>query len=162
MEDKKSPATGAALKPPQVQREAPESVPLSLLQDLETLLSQRYGGALEDGERIRVDAKTGAKAAWLQARVGTSDRGHEFELFTRDVADEGLDGALGLLVDFLDGVLEAFFAAARDAYLPLEFAARRFEDTLLFARSEYRDYTAEAAAEALLEGRTVPGPSEKQ
>lgn len=147
---------------PDVDRETPEAVPPHLLEDLEELLAERYGGALEEGEHIRVEARTGPRAAWLRARVGTLDKAHEIELFARDVKGDGLEGALGVLVDFLDGVLEELFAAGGDAYLPLDFTARRFDEHTVYARSEVRDFAAEAAAAALLEGRTVPGPEDPQ
>ena len=147
---------------PDPDRETPDPVPLGLIGDLEELLADRYSGALEEGEHIRVRARTGRNAAWLRARVGTDQRAHEIELFARDVEGEALDGALGVLVDFLDGVLEELFAAARDAYLPLDYSPRRFDDHVVFARSEVRDFAAEAAADALLEGRSVRGPEEAQ
>lgn len=150
------------LTPAEIERAAPEAVPIALLSDLEALLAERYGGALEEGQHIGIEARTGPDAAWLKTRVGSSERAHEIELFTCDVQGDGLDGALGLLVDFLDGVLEELFAAGGDAYLPLDFTPRRFEGTVLYARSELRDYAAEAAAAALIEGRTVQGPDEAQ
>lgn len=152
----------ATTQAPVVEQETPEPVSLALLYDLERLLAERFGGALEEHETISIDARTGPDAAWLRARVGDSDAGHEIELFVRHVSGEGLDGALGILVDFLDGVLEELFAAHRDAYLPLDFAERRFENHLVFTRSEFRHFAAEAAAEALLEGRTIRGPEDPQ
>lgn len=162
MAEKKSSDPAFAHAPPDVEREAPEAVPQALLDDLEELLAERYGGALDEGDHIRVEARTGPEAAWLNARVGSDDKAHEIELFTRGVPGDALEGALGVLVDFLDGVLEELFATVGDAYLPLDFTPRRFDEHTVYARSEVRDFAAEAAADALLEGRTVKGPDEAQ
>lgn len=158
-------STAPELAPPEPEREAPAPADGSLLQALESLLADRYGAALSAGERIAVAARSGPAAAWLCARVGDADRGMEFELFTRTMpkaAPNEADALLELLIDFLDGVLEEYFAAERDAFLPLDFSPRRYESHWIFARSEMRDYTAEAAADAWLAGaaphHAIKGP----
>lgn len=156
------PPPAAALEPgpPDPTREAPTPADEGLLRDLEALLHERYGATLVPDEQISVSARTGASAAWLRARVGDAERALEFELFTRlgePASSSEDDDLLAWLIDFLDGVLAEFFAADRDAYLPLDFTPHAFEGRWIFARSELRDFAAEAAANAWLERAGLKG-----
>ena len=143
---------GKALRAPTPESEAPSPVEPELLADVEEALVERHGAGLSDDETVRLEASSGASAAWLKARVGNDQRAHEAELFVRDVDGDGLDGALGVLVDYLDGLLEEWLASERDAWLPLDWDARAYEDLTLFARGDLRDRAAERAADALLSG----------
>ena len=141
-------------KPPAILKETPKKLSPQLTASLEEALHQRHGDFLEAGESIRVSARTGKKAAFLQARVGTDDIVMEFEVFARDVKGDALDCALGVIVDFLDGVLDEFFEEDRDAYLPLDYTAHPYETddgtVYVLARQEGRNYKAEEAADAIL------------
>ena len=57
------------------------------------------------------------------------------------------DGALDRAVDYLDGVLAEL---ADDAFLPLDWEGRTYDDGHVFVRGEVRDYVAEEAAAKLL------------
>jgi hypothetical protein len=137
---------------PDPKTESPEYVPEGMRMDLEQALCEGYAEQLEPGESITVAMRTGPDCAWLEARVGPPGRAFELELFAREVPGELFDGALGLLVDYLDGVLEEWLGKDREGFLPLDFEGRPFEDHIVFVRGELRDYAAEAAAERLLKG----------
>ncbi len=138
--------------PPEPQREAPSLVESDAVVDIEAALVERHGGGFGDDETLRLEAHTGARAAWLLARVGTEERAYEAELFARGVEGELLDGALGLLIDYLDGLLEEWLESGRDAWLPLDWDTRTFDGVTLFARGDLRDYAAEREADLLLRG----------
>jgi hypothetical protein len=130
----------------------PFAVDNALTRDITAALSQRHASFLKDGETITLVAFTGNDAAYLELFVGEPARPYTFEVFCERVPGELLDGALGLLVDYLDGVLAEFFRHEREAHLPLEFARRRFEGQDVVVRSEQREFALEAAADALLAG----------
>lgn len=143
------------VKAPAPEQETPEPLPATLLRELEGALQRAHQASLEGDEGIRLEGREGPRAGWLLARVGEEGRPWEFELFVRDVAGEGLDGPLGVLLDFLDGVLTEFFEADRDAWLPLDFVGHPYElggglTCVVFARGTRRDLDAEAAADRLL------------
>lgn len=142
---------------PAPESEAPSPIDADLLAEVEEALVERHGDRLHDDETVRLEASAGARAAWLRARVGSDERGVEAELFMRGVEGEGLDGALGVLVDYLDGLLEEWLAGGRDAWLPLDWDARAYDDVTLFARGDLRDYAAERAADLLLSGNGASG-----
>lgn len=143
---------GKAQRAPAPEREAPSPVSSELLGDVEEALVERHGERLSDDESVRLEASLGASAAWLKARIGSDERGYEAELFVRDVDGDDLDGALGVLVDYLDGLLAEWLASERDAWLPLDWAPRAYDAFTVFARGDVRDYAAERAADALLSG----------
>lgn len=128
----------------------PHAVPEALREQIAGALAETHGRALGDDDGVDVEAFTGAGAAFLAVRVGNDDDAYDFEFFCGDKEGALLDGALGLLVDYADGVLREFFAHDRDAFLPLEFQARRFEGTELLVRSERRALALEDAADRLL------------
>ena len=132
--------------------QTPDDVPFTLLDEIARALSRAHGRALSNDERVTVEAFTGDRAAFLAVRVGNHEDAHDFEFFCADKDGALLDGALGLLVDYADGVLKEFFAHDRDAFLPLEFQARRFDGKELLVRSERRALALEDAADRLLAG----------
>jgi hypothetical protein len=130
----------------------PHAVDDVLAADIVAALHSRYAPFLESSETIALFAFTGDDAAFLEVHVGEPARPYTFEFFCERVPGALLEGALGVLVDFLDGVLAEFFRHEREAHLPLEFARRRFDDTDILVRSERREFALEAAADALLAG----------
>jgi hypothetical protein len=130
-------------------RETPDDAPRALVRDLRRALKERHRRGL-GADRVKIEAKTGPEAAWLKCAIGSDARAHEIELFVRDVDDSGIDGGLGVLVDFLDGALEQFFEADRDAWLPLDFTGHPAGEHVVLARMELRDYAAERMADELL------------
>lgn len=143
---------GGPPRAPAPESEAPSPADPDLLADVESALVERHGDALTDDESVRLEATLGPDAAWLKARIGSEERAYEAELFAREVEGEGLDGALGALVDYLDGLLEEWLASERDAWLPLDWEGRPYDGLTLYARGDLRDYAAERAADALLSG----------
>ncbi len=135
---------------PDSDSETPTQAPKALGEKIEAAIQARYEANLDANEAIRLLIKTGQKAAYVRARVGDGQRVMEFEVFVRDVAGPALDGALGPAVDFLDSVLEQYFDADRDAYLPIDYVGHPYEDTVVFARQQARDLVAEAEADKWL------------
>ncbi len=147
---------GTKTRPPAPDDETPVHADADLLDDVEAALATRYAKDLADGEQIVVDARTGPRAAWIGAAIDEGAKVHELELFLRDVPGDGLDGALGVLVDYLQGVLDELFAAERHASLPLDWEGRPYDGKVVYARGEKRDYEAEDAAAALLDEPPAP------
>jgi hypothetical protein len=141
---------------PALDEETPQDVEASLLAQVSAALNERHGGGLMFGEAIEVAARSGDRAAYLRAAVGNTERAHELELFARDVPGDELEGALGVLVDYLDAVLEEWFAADREGGLPLDFEARPYAGTTVFVRQQLREYALEAEADRWLEQGGAP------
>ena len=142
--------TGKKVPPPAPDRETPHDVDSELVTSIADGFTEQYGHLLDEDERIAVIAREGPRAAYLRVRVGDVRHVVEFEVFVRDVAGAGLEGALGPAVDFLDGVLTEFFDEDRDASLPLDYVGHPYDDTVVYARQETRDLLAEAEAEKWL------------
>ncbi len=130
--------------------ETPDAIDPALTKDIESLLQTRFKRFLEPDEAIRINASTGNRAAHVEARVGTLDEAHVFELFAENIEGEQLEGALGLLIDYLDGVLKEFFVSEKDAYFPLDFSPRTFAKQTLYARHTFRRFALEEEANRLL------------
>lgn len=127
--------------PPDKDEETTTPVDGVLLDDVEAALSARFAD-----QRVAVDARTGPRAAWVGAAVPEGRRVHEVEVFARDVDGEGLDGALGVVLDYLAEIVPAL----DEGYLPLDWEGRPYDGGVVFVRGEVRDYEAEAQAAALL------------
>jgi hypothetical protein len=137
---------------PAPDRETPDPLRTGLSVDLNDALNERHGPGLDAGEHIRLEARLGPRAAWILARVGTDQRAFEMELFAREVSGEELEGALGVLVDWLDGALGEWLAAGREGWVGLDWDRRELDGVSLWVRGELRDYEAEALADRLLAG----------
>lgn len=121
--------------------------------NLERALSAKLRGAEVAGP-LRVEGKTGAKAACVVAMLGTERRAHELFVFTRaPTGDEALDRC----IDYLDGIIDELAGATDERFLPLDWEGRPYahEHAIVFVRGEVRDYVAEEQAAALL-GEPVP------
>lgn len=133
--------------PPDPERVAPTPVGEGLRLDVERALQEQLGGALEAGESVRVEVRDGPEAAWLRVRVGTDASAWEMELCATDVLGEGLEGALGKLVDWLDGALAEWLGNERTGWVSVGWEPREYDGAKLWARGEVRDFAAEAAAD---------------
>ncbi len=144
-------------------------MPDTLRNDLRRAVRERHAARLGldahgADEALDVDAMVGPEAAIVVCVVGTARRAHELYVFTRSRAGGGLDGALGIAIDYIDGVLEEAIGS-EDAFLPLDWEGRPFdvdgESCVVFVRGEVRDYVAEEAAAVLLgeeqAPRAIPG-----
>lgn len=121
------------------------------------LLLEKYDTHLKSTETIRLEALHGSNCLLLRALVGTQEKAHCFELFTDSPTQPSMQ--FGLLLDFLDGVLEEFFEHERNAGLPLDFVKRKFEGADLLVRQELRNFEAERLAEELLNPPNDKKPS---
>ena len=135
--------------PPAPEEETPHPMDAEILGDLQKALCQRHAGSSQDAESIRLEGGQGPGAAWLKASVPRGRQVHEVEIFTRDVPGEALE-AIGLVADYLDGVLTELTEADGEAFLPLDFVGAPFEGFTIFARSRLRDLEAERLADELL------------
>jgi hypothetical protein len=159
--------------PPDLASECPHELDAALRDDLRRALRERHAERLGVDERgvalaLDVDAMTGDRAAVAVAVTGTVRRAHEVFVFTRATGpkggDAGLDGPLGVAVDYLDGLLDELIDAD-DGSLPLDWEGRPYADgerrVVVFVRGEVRDYVAEEEAARLLQedpaARAIPG-----
>ena len=140
------------LTPPAPDDECPREVAPAVIDPIRDALLDAHADALGDEDTLAIHARTGPRCGWLRARVGPPRHPHEFELFTRDVDGDGLDGALGVLVDYIDGVLTEYFDGGREAGLGLGFHPRDYDGVVVWGRSEVRDLDAEAEADRWLNG----------
>lgn len=113
-------------------------------------LLERFLKRLNTGEDIFVKGFTGFESAFLEIDIGADTKMHHFEFFTKNLRGDELDGALGLLVDYADGVLEEFFRFKRNRFFPIDFVQREYDGHPVFARHELRNNKAEAMGDALL------------
>lgn len=136
------------LKDPKSQ--CPEVIRKDLQNMITDALLERFLKRLNQGEDIAVRGFTGFESAFLEIQIGTQEKMHHFEFFTRNLRGDELDGALGLLVDYADGVLEEFFRFKRNRYFPIDFVQREYDGHPVFARHELRNLKAESAGDELL------------
>lgn len=113
-------------------------------------LLERFAKRLNAGEQIQVRAFTGFECAFLEVRIGTEVKTHLFEFFTKNLRGDELDGALGLLVDYADGVLEEFFRFKRNRYFPIDFVQREYDGHAVLARHELINSKADRMADELI------------
>jgi hypothetical protein len=118
--------------------------------DASDLLSQKFADKLTVDEEIFLEALWGKDCALLKASVGNSQKAFVFELFIAHLDASGVEAGFGLLVDFLDGVLEEFFMRKRGAGFGLDFAPRQFEASTILVRQEFHNFEAERLADELL------------
>jgi hypothetical protein len=140
-----------ARRAPDPAAETTDRVDGGLLSQIIDALADRH--ALDETE---LDGRTGAGTGWLRARIGPETETWEVELFVRNVGGEALDGALGVLVDYLDGFLEGWTSAGREGWAPLDWEGRPYaldddELCVVYVRGEVRNLDAERARDRLLE-----------
>jgi hypothetical protein len=136
---------------PDIEKECPIHAPADILAHLEKGIAEKYARFLTAPSELKIDCRLGPQTAFVHCQIGPPNFTHDFHFFTRDVPGSDFDGALGVLVDFLDGSLEQFFAADRDASFPLDYTGHPFgKDYTVFARSSRRDIEAEDEANRFL------------
>lgn len=128
----------------------PEVIRKDLQNMISDALLERFSKRLNAGEDIHVRGFTGFECAFLEIEIGAPQKMHRFEFFTKNLRGDELDGALGLLVDYADGVLEEFFRFKRNRYFPIDFVQREYDGHPVFARHELNDINAEKMADELL------------
>lgn len=131
--------------------ECPDAIDAHLIQSIEKALQKQHRAHLNPDEKIWIQAFTGAKSALLRGFIGTEQKAHVFEFFARGTSENRLDGTLGLLLDYFDGVLAEFFHEDRDAWLPLDFTCLQFDGKPIFVRHELRNFGAEKLADEWLQ-----------
>jgi len=120
----------------------------ALVRTLRDALVRKYQKSLNSSS-FSLELKSGNACAWLMCKVGDISQ-HCFELFVADVPGDEIEGALGVIIDFLDGVLDEFFAADRDAYLSLDYSLYKFGEYDVYGRSTLVQPALESDADALL------------
>jgi hypothetical protein len=128
----------------------PEIIRRDLQNMITDALLERFSKRLNPSEEIHVNGFTGFECAFLQINIGTDSKTHLFEFFAQNMRGDELDGALGLLVDYADGVLEEFFRFKRNRFFPLDFVQREFDGHPVFARHELINPKAESLGDDLL------------
>jgi hypothetical protein len=130
--------------------QCPEVIRKDLQNMITDALLERFMKRLHAEEDISVRGYTGFESAFLEIDIGTIEKMHHFEFFTKNLRGDELDGALGLLVDYADGVLEEFFRFKRNRYFPIDFVQREYDGHPVFARHELRNTKAEELSNELL------------
>jgi hypothetical protein len=128
----------------------PEVIRKDLQNMITDALLERFSKRLVAGEGISVRGFTGFECAFLEIEIGSETKMHHFEFFTKNLRGDELDGALGLLVDYADGVLEEFFRFKRNRYFPIDFVQREYDGHPVFARHELKNHKADKMADAAL------------
>ncbi|HXW60329.1 MAG TPA: hypothetical protein VEK06_02210, partial [Myxococcota bacterium] len=128
----------------------PEVIRKDLQNMIKDALLERFSKRLNPGEQIQVRAFTGFECAFLEVKIGTELKAHLFEFFTKNMRGDELDGALGLLVDYADGILEEFFRFKRNRYFPIDFVQREYDGHAVLARHELINQKADKMADELL------------
>lgn len=130
--------------------QCPDVIRKDLQNMITDALLERFLKRLNPGEDIYVKGYTGFECAFLEIDIGAETKMHHFEFFTKSLRGDELDGALGLLVDYADGVLEEFFRFKRNRYFPIDFVQREYDGHPVFARHELKSPKADKMGDALL------------
>ncbi len=130
--------------------QCPDVIRKDLQNMITDALLERFLKRLNPGEDIYVKGYTGFECAFLEIDIGAETKMHHFEFFTKNLRGDELDGALGLLVDYADGVLEEFFRFKRNRYFPIDFVQREYDGHPVFARHELRNQKADKMGDTLL------------
>lgn len=128
----------------------PDAIRKDLQNMITDALLERFLKRLNPGEQITVRGYTGFECAFLDIRIGTEQKTHLFEFFAKNLRGDELDGALGLIVDYADGVLEEFFRFKRNRYFPIDFVQREYDGHAVFARHELISPLADTMGDELL------------
>ncbi|MCA9508027.1 MAG: hypothetical protein KC505_06385 [Myxococcales bacterium] len=128
----------------------PEVIRKDLQNMITDALLERFLKRLNPGEKITVKGFTGFECAFLEIRIGTEQKTHLFEFFAKNMRGDELDGALGLIVDYADGILEEFFRFKRNRSFPIDFVQREYDGHPVFARHELINPSATEMADDLL------------
>ncbi len=126
----------------------------ALIADIEVLLREKYCDNVSLQNQIYITALYGDSGVILNARVGNKESAHLFELACEHMNDPGIDGALGVLVDYLDGILAEFYKEKGHRWLPLDYTARPFENHTIFVKHTYRNFALENAADIILKDQS--------
>ncbi len=130
--------------------QCPDVIRKDLQNMITDALLERFLKRLSVGEDISVKGFTGFECAFLEIDIGSETKMHHFEFFTKNLRGDELDGALGLLVDYADGVLEEFFRFKRNRFFPIDFVQREYDGHPVFARHELKNPKAEGMGDELL------------
>ena len=134
-----------------IEENCDQPVDQALIEDLQALLKDSFEKYFKTGEQISIHAKTGLHCAFLQATFGADAAAHIFEFAATDVEGEPLDGALGLLIDYLGEVIAEFLENDREAFLPLDYSLSEVDRNKIYVRHEFRNFAAEKLANEFLQ-----------
>ena len=114
-------------------------------------LKKKHRLSLRTTDNVVVTGNFGPDAAFLRCTIGDDKRRVCIEIFVRNVVGEGLDGALGVVVDYLDGVIAAYFESGRNGRFPADFRASHFNEHVVYLRGMIQWPSAIKAANRLLQ-----------
>lgn len=130
--------------------QCPEVIRKDLQNMITDALLERFVKRLTNNETISVRGYTGFESAFLEIDIGTIEKMHHFEFYTKNLRGDELDGALGLLVDYADSIIEQFFRFKRNRYFPIDFVQQDYDGHPVFARHELKNIKAENLANDIL------------
>ncbi len=138
----------------QYQKDPKKLCPHIIRKDLQNMITkgllERFSKRLNPEEDVQVNGFTGEESAYLIVSLGTEEKMHVFEFFTKNKRGDELDGALGLLVDYADGILEDFFRHKRNRYFPIDFIQNEYDKHPIWAKYELKNLKAESLRDELL------------
>ncbi len=113
------------------------------------VLKSRFLLELREGEDFSVDFFKEGDKRILNIHVGNTVAAHCFSVALAD-SDKSDEEALLFLTDFMLDSLKEFFSENRGAFFPLDYAPYDFDDQLIYAKHEFRNFKVEDEATQLL------------
>lgn len=138
----------------QYKKDLKKMCPYPIRKDLQNMITkglvERFSKRLSSEEKIEVTGFTGEENGYLIISLGTPEKMHVLEFFTKNKRGDELDGALGLLLDYADQVLEDFFRHKRNRAFPIDFIQNEYDKHPIWAKYELKNLKAEALRDEIL------------
>jgi len=133
-----------------IHQECPHKISSAFSRKIELLFNQQYQQQLNIGEGIVIEGIYGLNTACLNAKIGSVDAFHLFQVFAPFKETLPHEDMFAWLVDYLDGAIAEFFEEDRCAFFPLDFSKRNFEKITLWVRHEFHNIKLEKMADQIL------------